>query len=172
MMNTLEDLNHSLFLHINAGPGTPSWLIILGVGAADYLIYLIPALLAWMWLWGDGKRRSLALQACLVVLVGVGANLVIGMIHPHPRPFMVGLGHTWISHAADPSFPSDHMTVFMGLGLSLVFGRAIGLGAGVVVVGLAVAWARIFLGVGDDTVWSASATTTPVHGVALNRADS
>jgi len=25
---------------------------------------------------------------------------------------------------------------------------------------------------GDDTVWSASATTTPVHGVALNRADS
>ena len=23
---------------------------------------------------------------------------------------------------------------------------------------------------GDDTVWSASATTTPVHGVALNRA--
>jgi hypothetical protein len=26
--------------------------------------------------------------------------------------------------------------------------------------------------VGDDTVWSASATTTPVHGVALNRADS
>jgi hypothetical protein len=25
---------------------------------------------------------------------------------------------------------------------------------------------------GDDTGWSASATTTPVHGVALNRADS
>jgi hypothetical protein len=24
---------------------------------------------------------------------------------------------------------------------------------------------------GDDTVWSASATTTPVHGVALNQTD-
>ena len=29
---------------------------------------------------------------------------------------------------------------------------------------------RCLLEVGDDTVWSASATTTPVHGVALNRA--
>jgi hypothetical protein len=31
---------------------------------------------------------------------------------------------------------------------------------------------KINLTVSDDTVWSASATTTPVHGVALNRAHS
>lgn len=60
---------------------------------------------------------------------------------------MLGLGHAWLYHAAESSFPSDHMTVFAGVGLTLLFNGALRLAAVVLTTGLAVAWARVFLGV-------------------------
>lgn len=146
-MNEIETFNRTLFLHINGGEGTPAWLLQAAIGMADGLIYLIPPLLLGLWLWGDRTRRSVALKACLVALLGVAANQAIGAVWPHPRPFMIGLGHAWIPHAADSSFPSDHMTVFAGIGLTLLFDGAAGWGAVTLLIGLCVAWARVFLGV-------------------------
>lgn len=146
-MNNIEALNRTLFLQINGGDGTPAWLIHAAIGIADYLIYLIPLLLLSMWLWGDSTRRSLAIKACLVTLLALGANQVIGLVWQHPRPFMIGLGHAWIPHAADSSFPSDHMTVFAGVGLTLLLDGALWFGLAALIVGLSIAWARVFLGV-------------------------
>ena len=146
-MNEIETLNRILFLHINGGGGTPPWLIQIAIGIADDLIYLIPLLLLGMWLWGDQRRRGSALKACLIAMLGVGMNQVIGLFWQHPRPFMIGLGHAWITHAPDSSFPSDHMTVFAGVGLTLLFSGSAGLGAVTLLMGLCVAWARVFLGV-------------------------
>jgi undecaprenyl-diphosphatase len=83
----------------------------------------------------------------LVALLGVAANQAIGALWPHPRPFMIGLGHAWMPHAADSSFPSDHMTVFAGVGLTLLFDGAVGWAILALLVGASVAWARVFLGV-------------------------
>lgn len=47
---------------------------------------------------------------------------------------MIGLGHAWMPRAADSSFSSDHMTVFGGIGPTLL-------------PGLGVAWAQVFLDV-------------------------
>lgn len=146
-MNALEAYNRSLFLHINAGDNTQPWLLQMGTSIADGLVYLTPLLLLSMWLWGDGIRRRQAVKACLVTFLALGANQVIGLLWTHPRPSMIGLGHTWIAHAADSSFPSDHMTVFAGIGLSLLFDGALSLAAVVLAGGLVVAWARVFLGV-------------------------
>lgn len=134
-------------MHINGGDDTPAWLIQLAIGIADDLIYLIPLLLLGMWLWGDQRQRGWVLKACLVAIVGVGMNQVIGVLWQHPRPFMIGLGHAWIPHAADSSFPSDHMTVFAGVGLTLLFDGVTGWGVITLLLGLCVAWARVFLGV-------------------------
>ncbi len=147
MMNHIEAFNRTLFLQINGGDGTPAWLIQVAIGIANDLIYLIPLLLLGMWLWGDSARRSQAIKACLVTLMALGANQVIGLVWQHPRPFMIGLGHAWISHAADSSFPSDHVTVFASIGLTLLFGGARRLAIAVLTSGFAVAWARVFLGV-------------------------
>lgn len=147
MMNHIEVFNRTLFLQINGGDGTPAWLIQAAIVIADDLIYLIPLLLLGMWLWGDSKHRNQAIKACLVILLALGANQMIGLVWQHPRPFMIGLGHTWIPHATDSSFPSDHVTVFAGIGLTLVFGGAFRLAAAVLTTGFAVAWARVFLGV-------------------------
>lgn len=146
-MSDLEAFNRVLFLHVNGGDGTPAWLVQAAIGMANYPIYLIPLLLLGLWLWGDHARRSLAIKACMVAMLGVAANQAIGAVWPHPRPFMTGLGHAWMPHAADSSFPSDHMTVFAGVGLTLLFDGAAGWGVITLLVGLCVAWARVFLGV-------------------------
>lgn len=146
-MNQIENFNRALFLQINGGDGTPAWQIQTAIGIADYLIYLIPMLLLGLWLWGDHTRRSQAIKACLVVMLALGANQLIGQAWPHPRPFVIGLGHAWIPHASDSSFPSDHMTVFAGIGLTLLFDGVAGWATVTLATGLCVAWARVFLGV-------------------------
>ncbi|ACH39164.1 undecaprenyl diphosphate phosphatase, putative [Citrifermentans bemidjiense Bem] len=146
-MNEIEALNRTLFLHINGGNYTPAWLVQASIGMADYLIDLIPLLLLGLWLQGDYARRNLAIKSCLIALLGVAANQIVGVVWPHPRPFMIGLGHAWIQHAADPSFPSDHMTVFAGVGLTLLLDGAGEWGIATMLTGLCVAWARVFLGV-------------------------
>lgn len=146
-MEQIEMLNRALFLKINAAPDTASWAIRAAKLVADGFIYAIPALLLIYWLWGGEGKRSLALKAFLVAMLGVGINQLIGLAWQHPRPFMIGLGHAWAPHAADSSFPSDHMTVFVGIGISLLFGGEILAGGLTLAIGLAVAWSRVFLGV-------------------------
>lgn len=143
----IETLNRSLFLQINAGAHTPRWAIGLAIGLADYLIYLVPLFLICAWFWGGRKQRMDLLNALVVTLIALGINQIIGLAWMHPRPFMIGLGHTWIVHVADSSFPSDHITVFSSIGITLLLGHPRAFGAITLMLGAVVAWARIFLGV-------------------------
>ena len=146
-MYPFESLNHTLFLQLNGKPGAAPWEVMLAVGLADYLILLIPLLLLGMWFRGDRARREVALRAVGVTVLALGIGQLVGMALPHPRPFMIGLGHTWLVHLPDASFPSDHATVFASVGLSLLLDGAAWLAATTFLAGVAVAWARIFLGV-------------------------
>jgi undecaprenyl-diphosphatase len=147
-MTTLETLNQAIFLRINADLTTAPWILNLAAALADDLIYLIPLVLVSLWCWGNESQRALALKACVVALVALGINQLLGIGWPHPRPLVMGLGHTFIPHAADSSFPSDHATVFAAIGLTLVFAniRSVA-GWATLVLGACVAWARIYLGV-------------------------
>lgn len=147
MLENLELLNRKVFLWLNGAEGTPAWEVSIAVVLGDTLIYLVPLALLWMWLWGDFARRSLALNVFVVVMVAVGVNQLIGLAWQHPRPFMVGLGHAWIPHQADSSFPSDHVTVLSAFGLTLLAGGAATLGSLMLVIALVVSFARVFLGV-------------------------
>ncbi|TFW08136.1 phosphatase PAP2 family protein [Oxalobacteraceae bacterium OM1] len=147
-MTTLEALNHSLFLILNAAPDTPVWRLHLATILANDTIIAIPLLLLIFWLWGDAAQRSLTVKATVVTGISLAVNLLIGLVWPHPRPFMIGLGHTYIHHVADPSFPSDHGTIFAAIALTLVCANARSLLAWTfVMLGVAVAGARIYLGV-------------------------
>jgi undecaprenyl-diphosphatase len=61
---------------------------------------------------------------------------------------MLHQGHTFLTHAADSSFPSDHLTLIWATGFALcmasVTRRA---GIALAVLGVPVAWSRIYLGV-------------------------
>lgn len=146
-MERLESINRQLFLLLNADSATSAWAIQLGTAVADLLIYGIPLALAALWLWGGPAQRKAAVQALLVTLVALGLNQAIAGVWPHPRPFVDGIGHQWLAHAPDPSFPSDHMTVFASVGLSLWAAQLAPLAGAVLLCGLAVGWSRVFLGV-------------------------
>jgi undecaprenyl-diphosphatase len=147
MSIALDTWNHALFLRINAGEGTSPAAIFLAKILAEYTLYLIPIALTACWLWGEPAKREWLLKALFVAVLALFANQIIGLFWQNPRPFVIGLGKTWISHAPDSSFPSDHVTLFASIGLALLWNVSISLGVTTLALGLGVAWARIFLGV-------------------------
>src|SRR5258708_5057976 len=106
----MQNLNIFLFNLVNAGEPVNDWLLRGAVIVAEYFIYLIPLWLMYCWLWRPASRGAL-LFAVIAVLLSLSINQGLGLFWFHPRPFMMPVGHTYLTHVADSSFPSDHVTV-------------------------------------------------------------
>lgn len=144
----MEKLNQTLFLLLNATDHPSVALVLLAQGLANYAIWIVPALLIMGWLRGSESVRRLMLEAGASGLAGLLINQVIGLAWQHPRPFMVGLGHTLMQHVADSSFPSDHLTLLWAVAFSFLMHQRLRFtGAVLALLGLPIAWARIYLGV-------------------------
>lgn len=145
-----EHLNLILFSALNASAGLSGWQLLSARFAAEWLILLVPFTLAALWVGGDARQRQAAVHACLAAVGALAINAVIGLLWFHPRPFMAGVGHTFLHHAPDSSFPSDHATILFTVALALAFsqaGNARRIGSLLLPVAVVVAWARVFLGV-------------------------
>ncbi|QEL56030.1 undecaprenyl-diphosphatase [Chromobacterium paludis] len=144
----MEAFNRALFMWMNASAHPATGLVALAVGCAEYLIWLVPLLLGLAWLRGEENTRKAMLTAAMAGLGGLLLNQLIGLVWQHPRPFMIGLGHTLIPHVADSSFPSDHLTLWWSVAFSLLWQpRFRRWGGALAALGLPIAWARIYLGV-------------------------
>lgn len=144
----MEALNKTLFLLINASAQPDPIIVALAILFAEYAVWLAPATLVFKWLHGDDTMRQRLIEASASALVALLAAQIIGVIWPHPRPFMIGIGHTLIVHAADSSFPSDHLTFFWAVAFSfLMHPEPRRAGWMLTLIGLPMAWARIYLGV-------------------------
>ncbi|HBH68811.1 MAG TPA: undecaprenyl-diphosphate phosphatase, partial [Erwinia persicina] len=101
----MEELNRVLFLWVNASTDSPEWLITLATFIARDLIAIVPLLIVGLWLWGP--RSQLTSQRVLVVKTGVALLCALAIswclahLFPHPRPFAIGLGNQFLSHAPD-----------------------------------------------------------------------
>ena len=141
-------LNHALFLLLNAPESPPAGALLIATVLAQYTIVLPPLLLVAGWLRGPKLIRIGMLQAACAGVLGLLIAQLFGLAWPTPRPFVIGLGHQFLSHAADASFPSDHLTLWWSVSLSLMLHvRTRAAGALLAIAGLPVAWARIYLGV-------------------------
>jgi undecaprenyl-diphosphatase len=146
----LEHYNHLWFAYINAAAGLNGWRFGAAVFLAEWLIWLIPSGLVLLWLLGTRGHRQAAVRACLAAACALIINQVIGLVWFHARPFMEGVGHTFITHAPDSSFPSDHVTLMLTVGLALLASLSAlprRIGCLLIACSPLVAWARIFLGV-------------------------
>ena len=146
----LEQINTHLFLLLNAAAGLHGDALWVATAIAEYLIWLVPLGLTVLWLFGKCVDRHAAVKALAAGLIALGVNQLIALLWFHPRPFMAGIGHTYLPHVADSSFPSDHVTLLLAAGLALWTSGAIRARrvAGVLLAAsLPVAWARIYLGV-------------------------
>lgn len=144
----LEAINRSLFEIFNAHAGLSGLPLGLATLAAKGAIGVLAVLLTWNWLSaGPPERRALA-RLVIAMPLALALNYLIGVAYPHPRPFMIGLGHTFLSHAPESSFPSDHAsamwTVAFGM---LMWSRARWASGLAVVLAVLTSWARVFLGV-------------------------
>jgi len=143
----LATLNQRLFLIFNASGHPDPLTVALAEIAASWLVYAAAALVPALRIWGRRDARGALLATVLGVSVALGINQMLGLLWFEPRPFMIGLGHTLALHAVENSFPSDHATFLWSLGFALLAtGAARWWGVMVCVVGLLVAWARVYLG--------------------------
>ena len=144
----IEGWNERLFLSVNADSGSVHGLVLSARLLADWAPVVAALLLVCLWVRRIGPTRFILLDATLTALIGLGIAQVITRLWYHPRPFEIGLGHQFMPHAPEASFPSDHATLLFSLGLALLIRPATrSLGGGLLFLGGAVAWARVYLGV-------------------------
>ncbi|MDQ0472306.1 phosphatase PAP2 family protein [Labrys wisconsinensis] len=141
------DFNRSLFLTINAGPDPSAAAIALARMVANYAIAVVPLALVWSWLRGGETDRRAAVSALLAILVALGIANLIGLVVFVPRPQALGLGHAYLEHAPDSSFPSDHATVLFAAALAYRIAARHGMAVLMAFTGVVVGWCRIYLGV-------------------------
>ncbi len=144
----MDTLNTELFLLLTAPPAPPRPILALAIVLAEWAILAVPLLLLVGWLRAHSDWRKAALESCLAAAIALALAQGAGLLWPHPRPFMTGIAHAWVDHAADASFPSDHLTLLWSVALSLCLHPATRrAGAGLALLGVPVAWARIYIGV-------------------------
>jgi len=145
----LAKLDAWVFVHINAAGGLTGWRLGTAIALAQGLVYLVPAALLALWLAGGSTRRSTAVMALIAGSGALLANQLIALAWYRPRPFAAGVGHAFLRHVADSSFPSDHVTVLAATGFALWSARgALGRAPAAVLLAaaLAVGCARVYLG--------------------------
>ena len=148
MQAPLQVFNETLFLLLNAPLHPSAAAVLVAKFFAEVAIGVVPLALVAGWVRGGNATRKLMLEAAAAGLVGLLVAQVIGLVWPHPRPFMVGLGRTLIPHAADSSFPSDHLTLLWSITFSWLMHPGLRrAGAVLALLGVPMAWARIYLGV-------------------------
>jgi len=141
------DLNQHLFLLLNAGDDANPILLSIANLIAVYAIAILPVKLVFDWLSGTSQDRQVCLAVFGTVLLAIVINQGIGAFVYLPRPAQAGIGHSYLDHAPDSSFPSDHATVLFAAALAYVFARRRGAARLMALIALAVSWARIYLGV-------------------------
>ncbi len=118
--------------------------------AAQYAVYAIVAIVIASWFiraGNDADRRIAVYTAVASTAIAIAIALLIKQIYVHQRPFVVSPDTVLlIDHAADPSFPSDHVTAAfaMAAGIGLYRPR---IGSVLLLLAALTAFARVFVGV-------------------------
>ena len=144
----METLNFDIFALINA-PAAPSQFMIIGAQfAAKWLLYLTGLWMVIMWIRSGRAMRTALLDSAFSAALGLGLSQVISYFYYHPRPFEIKLGNQFLGHATESSFPSDHGVIMFSIALALLMSRVSRVwGIVLMLVGLVVAWSRVYLGV-------------------------
>lgn len=145
---SIELWNQSVFLSLNAGVQAPAFAIAVARALANWSISFVMVLLIYAWIQRGREVRFALIGATGTALIGLAMARGITMLWYHPRPFEIGLGRRLLTHATEASFPSDHATLMFSLAIPLMCrAESRRWGAAFLVLCIAVAWSRIYLGV-------------------------
>ena len=143
----MNSLNQHIFLLLNADAQASAFSIWLGRALAEWPVLIALLLVALAW-YKQGDRKLFAQRAVVTTALAKGMALARRCTYYNPRPFVLGLGRMLIEHDATTSFPSFHATFLFSLALPLFAQKGVrGTALAVLLLGVAIAWARIFVGV-------------------------
>lgn len=141
-------LNNVVFHWLNAPANASVAVVQLAIAIAAWLVAVVPTLLVALWIWGRPHKRAALIATGLAASAALACNQLLGALWYEPRPFVAHIGRSLMAHAADNSFPSDHVTVMATVAVGLIATRAAPRwGFGLFAAAITVAWARIFVGV-------------------------
>jgi membrane-associated phospholipid phosphatase len=111
---------------------------------ADDLVYGTVVVLGVLWFHRQGLRAGLAVAVGALLALALGQ--LLGSLFPESRPFVSDHFTPLVAHAADGSFPSDHLLLLGAVvGGCLVASRPLATAA--TVMALLVAAARVYVGI-------------------------
>jgi len=139
-------VNERLFLAINGLSHQSPFLDRLMVFCAQYIPFILIALVVYLWLFGKKPGRRAAFRATLSGGLAIVLARIVGAFHYQALPSVLGLGRPLILHAANNSFPSDHVSFSFAIAMSLIFSGS-SLWAESLFLAVLVAFARVFVGV-------------------------
>lgn len=143
---TIETFWPNLWLFELLKAGDPPRHLALAEALAAWPIWLVPMLLLAVWFRGGVEERRAGLAGVLTALLALGLNQLVDLAVIAPRPFAAGLSPLFLPHAADSSFASDHLTAIWSVAAGLLLFGMPRTAALAGLVGLPVAWGRIYLG--------------------------
>uniref|UniRef100_A0A9E8CMZ7 Undecaprenyl-diphosphatase n=1 Tax=Bosea sp. NBC_00436 TaxID=2969620 RepID=A0A9E8CMZ7_9HYPH len=143
----MSTLDTDLFLALNAGANPNPYIALFAIAVTRFAILLVPCYIAVLWLQGSRRRRLLAFALVLALVIAIVLSFLTGLVIFRPRPFMVGLGNSLVEHRPSASFPSNHTLVFAVCATVLALVRQYGAAFLAAVIGLLVAWSRVYVGV-------------------------
>ena len=143
-----DSINLSMFDALNAPAEPAAGVLMVAQFSAEYLLYLMALAMLVGWFFSGQKMRRALVVAGVTVIVGLALNHLIGLFIYHSRPFEIGVGHQFLPHVIENSFPSDHGTLVFSVAMGLLFTHGGKVWGGIAfVAALVVAWSRVYLGV-------------------------
>ncbi|MBO9352828.1 phosphatase PAP2 family protein [Bordetella petrii] len=145
LFEALENWNVAAFELLRGSADSALVWVWAATRLAEWPVYIAAALTLWYLI-----RRRDGAAAIMIFVACIGARLTelaIGAYAYHPRPFAAGYGPALVAHAANNSMPSSHALFVWTLAAVIAARRQWGLAAVLAVLGLLVAWARVFVGI-------------------------
>lgn len=145
---TLSSYNHLLWSTFNAPAGFIGIPFMLALAIAEWGVYLVPTSLVALWINGSRTTRRLSLKAIVTTAAAVLASKVIALLWSALVPDEWN-NYLYQAKSAHCVSPNVTIAVILATGLTLWTAKAIKIkwvGVLLVILSLAVSWAKIFLG--------------------------
>lgn len=147
---TIEQLNNIFFTIMQATASSSVFNIMFASIVAKYFIFIIPILLIGIWLWGTSDSiiflRKLVVKTTISLIFTICIAYFIRQILPSDRPFVKNFSDNFLFHIPNNAFPSNHGSTMFTFALAFLFWHRLWSGTILMIVALAIAWSRIYLG--------------------------
>jgi len=144
----MEQLNRYLFSSINQFAGQNQVFDYIFMFFAEAMPYAFIILVVIQWFLNSEQIKRNLIGATLTSVLGITINALIAQVYFHPRPFMLDLGTTLVTHSPNSSFPSDHTTFMFCIAFSLLCHQASRKFAlGLTLLALVGGLSRVYIGV-------------------------